>query len=297
MGLRFWRTPLWGYKLADTWKIIRNTPIEVVENPLFIEGFDPGGLPPGLQLAACKAAQQEITSWVEYDPTPLASLPKLAAKSGLGGLYVKDESTRFGLGAFKALGGAYAVFEAAKGKNPSELTFACTTAGNHGRAVAWGARRIGARTVVYLPAGTPQWKATGLTGLGADVRMFDGTYDEAVLAVEAIAQENGWVLIADTADNLAYAPAQQVIQGYSTMVDEILRDMPDGGGVTHIIAQGGVGSLAAGVIGYAHQVWPEPKPKMLVVEPLGAFCLGESARAGEMKTIKTPAKTVMAGLS
>src|SRR5262249_22862065 len=143
------------------------------------------------------AAQREIMSWDGYAPTPLRSLPGLAGRLQVASLWCKDEGSRFGLGSFKALGGAYAVREqiaSARGK----LTVACATEGNHGRSVAWAARRFGAQCVIYLHARVSEAREQAIANYGASIRRVAGTYDDAVRQCAVDAQREGWTVISDT---------------------------------------------------------------------------------------------------
>ena len=249
-----------------------------------------------------------------YHPTPLHRLPGLAARLGIGGLIVKDETTRLGLGSFKALGGVYAVAtlfaeHAERTLGPlapadyvsprvkavtRELTACCASDGNHGRAVAAGARLFGGASVVYLPATVSAERAARIAIFGARVVRVSGSYDDAVAAAARDAAANGWMLVGDTApeggDTRACA---RVMQGYTVLVHEVLGALaPDA--VTHVFLQAGVGGLAAAFMGH----WTARRtelPRFIVVEPDSAACCLESARQGRIARIP-PGDTVMAML-
>src|SRR5258708_39855084 len=147
-----------------------------------------------------REASQEIFSWGGYQVSPLLPLRGLASTAGVAEVWLKDEGARFGLGSFKALGGAYAVTRLA-GSRPHEQTFACATDGNHGRAVAWGARRLGARCIIYPHAAVSDGRESALRELGASICRVAGSYDDSVREVALDAAANGWPLVGDTSDD------------------------------------------------------------------------------------------------
>jgi diaminopropionate ammonia-lyase len=219
-------------------------------------------------------------------PTPLMGLPDLAASIGVGAIYLKNEGERLGLGSFKALGGAYAVERLA---SQPGMVFTCATDGNHGRAVAYGARLVGARSVVFVHRGVSQPRIDAIAELGAEIVRVDGNYDESVAEAARVAEERGWTLVSDTAwDGYERIPGL-VMQGYTVIVKEALDALPEL--PTHVFMQAGVGGLAAAVAGhFAH------RPTFVVVEPARAACLFESARAGRLVTVDPQPPTVMAML-
>lgn len=205
-----------------------------------------------------------------YRPTPVHTLTDLG---GAGTVHVKDESGRMGLGSFKALGGAYAVHRLSE-RDGGGTTYVCASAGNHGISVAAGARELGAHCVVYLSHGVPGEFADRLRALDAEVRREGDDYDASLAAALAASQEHGWRLVADTSwEGYADIPLD-VMRGYTVLFDEI--EAPP----THVFVQAGVGGLAAAAAGYVRDRWGEG-PKIVVVEPEGAPCLLESARAGK----------------
>jgi diaminopropionate ammonia-lyase len=273
-------------------------------------------------------AWDEITSWPDYAPTPLVALPGLARKLDVGGIFYKDEGGRFGLGSFKALGGAYAVLRmlqrtiaAQTGETPSatqlrakshleitdSITVTTATDGNHGRSVAWGASQFGCRAVIYIPADCSPAREAALADLNAEVVRIDGGYDDAVARCAGDAAENKRTVISDTSwDGYRDIP-REVTQGYTVMAEEALRQMPGGapprggtplrGGTppSHIFIQGGVGALPAAICGHFSGL--PMKPRVIVVEPAGAACLYASAEAGRASTAPGPVYSVMAGLN
>jgi diaminopropionate ammonia-lyase len=264
-----------------------------------------------------RRAKSEIMSWNDYAPTRLLDLPLLAGQVGLGVMRLKDEAARFGLGSFKALGGAYAVAwvlssELARSGVASEvhsvdlvgdrycgvtetLTVTCATDGNHGRAVAWGAQRFHCGCVIFVHEGVSQGRMDAITRYGAEVRRVAGTYDDAVREAARQAQANGWFVVSDTSwDGYTEVPCQ-VMQGYRVMADEAA-DQWQGGEPTHVFIQGGVGGLAAAVSVQTRARF-QPTPALIVVEPDRAACLLASAELGEATAIPGDLDTLMAGLA
>ncbi len=263
-------------------------------------------------------ARAEITRWPDYQPTPLHCLPGLADRIGIKRVFLKDESTRFGLGSFKALGGAYAVqrllrqeLQRAEGKELSlrsvndrrydqikkTVTVATATDGNHGRSVAWGAHMFGCQCVIYIHAEVSEGRKAAMERFGARVVRIDGNYDDSVRQAAADAARNGWFIVSDTSyDGYTDLP-KQVMAGYGVMIHEAVRQLPADAGCTHVFVQGGVGGLAAAICSYLWQNMGQEKPKFIVVEPDLADCLLRSAIRGEPETITIKSETIMAGLS
>ena len=232
----------------------------------------------------------------EYRPTPLRELRALAARLGVGALYVKDESFRFGLNAFKGLGGSFAVSRQAEGKS-GRLTFVTATDGNHGRGVAWAAARLGHDAVVYLPKGTARERLENILALGVHAEITELSYDDTVRYAAEMAEANGWLLIQDTAwDGYEEIPAQ-IMQGYTTMGLEITEQL---GTVrpTHVFLQAGVGAMAGAMTGFFADYYGEHRPKFIIVEPEGADCIFRTAAAddGRLRFCGSDMHTIMAGL-
>ena len=241
-------------------------------------------------------AREVIGSWSGYAPSPLVALPRLAQQLGIGTCYLKDESRRWDLKSFKALGGAYAVAEiAAEARGP--LTVCCATDGNHGRSVAWGAQRAGARAVIFLHERVNPSREEAIRQYGAETVRVAGNYDDSVRAAAAAAAENGWVVVSDTSYPGYDDIPRRVMQGYTLLVDEVLAALPPGERLTHVMLQGGVGGLAAAVAGYLWHVLGSERPEIVIVEPERAACLLESARAGRPQVVQGSLETIMAGLS
>jgi diaminopropionate ammonia-lyase len=283
-----------------------------------VSPYGHGGREAILSAAEFHAAFAEIASWPGYARTPLRPLPGLAAACGVASIHYKDEGTRFGLGSFKALGGAYAVFKLLRGiirartefdvssekivsgrygDIVSTVTVTCATDGNHGRSVAWGARTFGCRSVIYVHETVSQGRADVIAGFGAEVRRVPGTYDDAVRQAAADAAREGWHVVSDTSyEGYADIP-RDVMQGYTIMVEEALRQLPDPSELTHVFVQGGVGGLAAAVCGHLWQALGSRRPRLIVVEPDRADCLYRSAVAGRPIAVPGPLDTIMAGLA
>ena len=269
-----------------------------------------------LPAAGFRRARAEITGWPGYAPTPLRDLPGLAAAAGVGGLRLKDEAERFGLGSFKALGGAYAVGQlliaelARHGVAPAAtsaelragryaeatraVTVTCATDGNHGRSVAWGARQFGCRCVIFMPHSVSPGRAEAIALLGAEVRRVAGTYDDAVREAARMAA-TGWLVVSDTSWPGYTAVPVEVMQGYRLMADEAA-DQWQGAPPTHVFVPGGVGGAAASV-SVQLRARIVPPPGLVVVEPDRAACLLSSAELGTRTAIPGALDTVMAGLA
>jgi diaminopropionate ammonia-lyase len=269
-----------------------------------------------LPEAGFRRAKQAIAAWPGYAPTPLVSLPEIAAAVRVAAVDWKDEGPRFGLGSFKALGGAYAVEQlllrelARRGvaehadaaaladgthrEATRAITVTCATDGNHGRSVAWGAERFGARCVIFVHPGVTEARRAAIARYGAEVREVPGNYDDSVRAAQAAAEAEGWHVISDTSYPGYTEVPREVMQGYRLMADEAADQLavPP----THAFIQGGVGGAAAAVATglrarYGGSV------KIVVVEPEAAACLMASAEAGKPITIEGSLSTIMAGLA
>ena len=260
-------------------------------------------------------------SFPQYAVTPLTPLSNLAKHLGLKRLYVKDESYRFGLNAFKVLGGSYAIaryIAQQLGRDVSEMsydvltsdklreefgqaTFFTATDGNHGRGVAWAANKLGQKCVVRMPKGTTKTRLDNIARENATVTIEDLNYDECVrlAAKEAEATEHG-IMVQDTAWEGYEEIPTWIMQGYGTLATEADKQLEeDGSRPTHIFIQAGVGSLAGAVIGYFANRFKENPPKMVVVEANAADCLYRSAMQedGSRVDVTGDMLTIMAGLA
>ncbi len=255
-----------------------------------------------------------------FETGSLKSLKSLSCMLGLGGIWVKDESRRFDLNSFKVLGGSYATYMHLKErlgikedidfndltspevkKKLGTITFATATDGNHGRGVAWSAKKLGHRSIVYVPQGTSSWRIKAIENYGAKVEVIKGTYDDAVDSIKQDAARNGWQVISDTAWEGYDVIPKWVIQGYTTIFSEAQQQLPEVGikYPTHILVQAGVGSLAASVVAFYKGLLGEDAPTFIIVEPDKAACIYESARIGDGRThmFEGDLSTIMAGLS
>lgn len=230
-------------------------------------------------------ALSEISQWPGYKVTPLRPLAAMAKDLGLAELLLKDESDRLGLGSFKSLGGAYAAtlrLRKLDGQGP--FTLCCATDGNHGQSVAHAAKLQGCAAFVYMHENALEYKADAIRALGATVVRVAGTYDDSVRAASQAAHDNGWLLISDTG-GVDDETVQRVMQGYGVMALELISQFEGRPLPTHVMLQGGVGGLAAGLAGVLSEVYGERRPRFIVVEPETAACLFESAVRFKPSTI------------
>ncbi|EJB03867.1 diaminopropionate ammonia-lyase family [Rhizobium leguminosarum bv. trifolii WSM597] len=268
-----------------------------------------------LGMEAADAVERHLAFRENHAETPLVNLPSLAAELGVASIHMKDEGQRLGLGSFKALGGAYAVIrlvleEAARrlGRaiDVSELhsspvrevaetmTVACATDGNHGRSVAQGAQLVGARAAIFVHAGVSDERVAAIARFGAEMIRVDGTYDDSVREAARIAEEKGWTIVSDTSWPGYERIPGLVMQGYTALVREALKAMPQP--PTHVFIQAGVGGIAATVAGHMALAFGDKRPTFTVVDPARAACLFETARAGHLVTVAHGEPTVMAML-
>lgn len=232
-----------------------------------------------------------------YQPTPLVALPDLAKELGVKGVYIKDESKRFGLNAFKALGASYAIHKLFPDGNVG-LTVTATD-GNHGKGMAWSTHRLGGHAVVFMPAGTVDSRVEAIRAIGdTEVTVTDLNYDGTVATAAAYAKEHGGHLVQDTAFAGYEEVPQNITLGYSTMAAEALEELAalGAGEPTHTFLQAGVGSMAGGVAAYLAETCKNP-PAMAVVEAWESACVLESIRQGKLVTIEGHTQTSMAGLN
>lgn len=246
-----------------------------------------------LSLNALEIARRTIASWEGYRPTPLRNVTQLTT-AAVGEVLYKDESQRLGLKSFKALGGAYAVQAIATAyDDPSQLTVCCATDGNHGRAVAWGAARVGAKAVIYLHENVSEGRQQAIASFGAEIRRVAGSYDDAVRQAAVDAQANGWIVVSDTSWPGYMEIPRLVMQGYALMMREIWYAAAR---PTHVVAQGGVGGLAAAILSWLWESHGASRPVFIVVEPENAACLFASARNRTLTALTGDIGTIMAGL-
>ena len=232
----------------------------------------------------------------EIEPTPLVSLPALAATLGLSAVFAKDESRRGGLNAFKLLGARFAIDQLlASGTISPGQTLVCASEGNHGRGVAHTAKLVGCHARVYLSESVAPARAEAIAGEGADVIRVSGSYDDAVRKATADAIAHGWVVVSDTSWPGYEEIPQLIMLGYTRLMDEGTRSMPDGVMPDTIFVPGGVGGLLAAVAGWSAWRWGMAT-RVVAVEPASAACLQASARAGRPTTVPGPFTTMMGPL-
>ena len=276
--------------------------------------FFNGETSPLFSQKQAKQARQFHQKIAGYQPTPLYALDELAGLFGVKKILVKDESQRFGLNAFKMLGGAYAIaqllcekyhiniadfsFEKIKTTISEKMTFATTTDGNHGRGVAWAAKQLGQNAVVYMPKGSAQERVDAILKLGAECIVTDMNYDDTVRLTMKNAQQNGWEVVQDTAWEGYTTIPTWIMQGYATLADEAVEQM-NAMGVkpTHVLLQAGVGAMAGGVLGYLVDVYGPRNLHSVIVEPELADCVYRSGVKGEIVNVGGDMATIMAGLA
>lgn len=258
-------------------------------------------------------------SFPEYTETPLVDLPALAKQLGVASIHVKDESYRFGLNAFKVLGGSYSIgnyIAQCLGVDIAELpyerivsdevraklgdlTFVTATDGNHGRGVAWTANRLNQKSVVFMPKGSALERLHNIQALGADASITEWNYDDAVRHANECAEKYGWIMVQDTAWEGYEDIPGWIMEGYTTMALEAVRQLGEEK-PTHIFLQAGVGALAGAVTGFfANYYGDEQRPIITIVEPNKADCIYRSAKAGDGKPhfVTGDMNTIMAGLA
>jgi diaminopropionate ammonia-lyase len=273
---------------------------------------------PIMSVEEVRKARAFHESFPQYTETPLADLKNMSSYLGLGSVKIKDESYRFGLNAFKVLGGSYAMaryIASETGRDVSELpyevltsqelkddfgtaTFFSATDGNHGRGVAWAANKLGQKAVIIMPKGSTQTRLKNIQKENAKAWISDVNYDECVRQAAALAaKEEHGVVIQDTAWEGYTEIPSWIMEGYGTMADEACEQY--GERPTHIFVQAGVGSLAGAMVGYFANKYKDNPPKMIVVEAAAAACLYKGAVAGDgnPRIVDGDMPTIMAGLA
>ena len=275
--------------------------------------------PSALEFASLETAhkvERFHNSLPGYKPTPLVNLSQLARRLDVKNIFVKDESRRFDLNAFKVLGASYAIakhlaeilglksdeleFEKiiAHKTKYEKITFVTATDGNHGRAVAWAAKLFGCKSVVYMPKGSSDARLNAIRSYGAKASITKVNYDDTVNFAKKKAQEESWVLLQDTSWEGYEIVPQHIMQGYFTLVTEFLYQERNAW-PTHVFIQAGVGSLAAALVAFFCNLEDRPTPKFVIVEPQAAPCLYESSRRGNESPFRVEGdlNTIMAGLA
>ena len=259
-------------------------------------------------------------SFPEYSVTPLVELKSLAEELGVSNIFVKDESYRFGLNAFKVLGGSYAIareigirmgiceeeLTLARLLQPDvqarlgQLRFVTATDGNHGRGVAWTAKRLGHRAVVFMPKGTAAERLENILKLGAEASITDCNYDDSVRLARQYAAEHEGIVVQDTSWEGYHNVPLHIMQGYTTMGAEIVEQLAAYGdqALTHVFLQAGVGAMAGAMAGFIADYYKEARPVITIVEPTKADCLYRTALAndGKLHIVDGALDSIMAGL-
>jgi diaminopropionate ammonia-lyase len=238
-------------------------------------------------------AYLSISKWEGYSPTPLIELNKLSKELNLNKIYYKDENKRFNLKSFKALGGAYAVEKVSKGKK--DIVVATATAGNHGRSVAWGAKRLGLKCKIFISEYVSDARGQAMAALGADVIKVNGNYEKSLIECIKQSTNNNWQIVQDVAWKDYMLVPKYTMAGYSVMMKEIV-DQIKNNQITHIILQAGVGGMAAAMVaGIARYL--DNIPITIVVEPDSAACVLESIKKGRIEKIDIKRESLMGGMS
>ncbi|CAM4195837.1 diaminopropionate ammonia-lyase [Lacicoccus alkaliphilus] len=259
------------------------------------------------------------TSMPQYESTHLHELRGRAQSLGLGALYIKDESTRFGLNAFKGLGAAYAMARHFAGRLNQDVggmsfnsltaaleghpfeTFVTATEGNHGKGVAWGAKIFGQQGKVFLPKGAAGARVQAVTDLGADAEVTEMNYDDTVQYAAEQAKRNGWILMQDTAWEGYMEIPLNIMQGYTTIISEVHEQLgrSSSAEISHVVLQAGVGSFAGAMAAALYRMTDGNPPKIIIIEPEAADPIFRSAdsMSGQPIRVHGEMETVMAGLS
>lgn len=289
----------------------------LIHNPKANHGAYPDSLQTVLNIRAADESRRWLAPWqrLSREATPLWQLPELAGRLGIAQLAVKDESFRSELGSFKALGAPAALIRLLARLNPalepaqllrgydheqaSGITVISATDGNHGRALAAAAQTVGCQCVIVLHAHVSVERETAIAAYGARIVRISGNYDESVTEAARLAAEHNWHVVSDTSYDGYEAIPRDVMQGYGTIAAEIIEqlDAQQAEPFTHVLLQGGVGGMAAGLASYLWQHYGEQRPRFIVVEPEQADCLYQSALQGHATRATGSVDSVMAGLA
>jgi len=246
-----------------------------------------------LSIKEIDEAYSGISNWKGYSKTPLLELNKLTKELKLNKIFYKDESKRFDLKSFKALGGAYAVEKVSKGNK--DIVVATATAGNHGRSVAWGAKRLGLKCKIFISEFVSDARGKAMADLGADVVKVKGNYEKSLIECIKQSTNNNWQIVQDVAWKDYMTVPKYTMAGYTVMMKEIV-DQIKNDQITHIILQAGVGGMAgamvAGIARYLKNI-----PEIIVVEPDSAACVMESIKTGKIEKIDIERESLMGGMS
>jgi len=268
-------------------------------------------------MASMEDALRDIAAWPAYSPTPLIDLSGLATQLGVSAIWYKNEGERFDVRSFKPMGGAYAVsqviaraaaretgvtpssrdlFGEASRRIAADITVACVTDGNHGRAVAWAAHQFGCKAVVFMANNVTAEREAAIEALGARVVRSDENHDETGRDLKRQAHAAGWAIISEGANATEPQIAYDTIIGYGALfleaASQLGRDIP-----THVFVQTGVGGFAAAAAAMLRQKWPEDLPQLITVEADNADCVLRSVETGERVSVLGSLDTIMAGLA
>ncbi len=255
-------------------------------------------------------------SFPQYRPSPLHSLEALSSFLGLDSVYLKDESERLSLNAFKVLGVSYAlakILAQRLGQEPQglsfeyfsseevrrklgEIVFVTATDGNHGRALAWAASRLGQKSVVYMPRGSSDFRLEAIINEGSQASIIDGNYDDAVRLSREMAEKEGWIVVQDTSWPGYEEIPLWIMQGYTTIISEVFEEVKNKK-ISHVFLQAGVGSFAGAMLGALVALKKEDYPTSLIIEPAEADCFYRSALKGRISPVGGDMPTIMAGLA
>ncbi len=264
---------------------------EFIKNKYF--SFDKNKILKSLTKIDIDDAYSSISNWENYFPTPLIELNKLSKELSLNKIFYKDESKRFNLKSFKALGGAYAVEKITRGNK--NITVSTATAGNHGRSVAWGAKRLGLKCKIFISEFVSDAREKAMSDLGADVVVVKGNYEKSLIECIKQSTNNSWQIVQDVAWKDYMIVPKFTMAGYTVMMKEIANQI-ENDKITHVILQAGVGGMAAAMIaGIARYL--DYVPEIMVVEPDSAACVLESIRSQKIKKIEIKRESLMGGMS
>ena len=237
-------------------------------------------------------AYKTISKWQKYQPTPLESLNKLSNELKLKNIFYKDESKRFGLKSFKALGGAYAVEKITKGKK--DVIVSTATAGNHGKSVAWGAKNLGLNCKIFISENVSETRAEEMRNLNAEVIRVKGNYQDSLNFCKEESKKNNWEIIQDVAWPDYELVPKLTMAGYSTIIKEI--SVQTNEYITHIFLQAGVGGMAAGLVAGVANYFKKV-PKIIIVEPENANCVMQSIENNTPTSVDIKKESIMGGMS
>ena len=254
-----------------------------------------------MPASECATAMSVISAWDGYAATPLTDLIDIAASANVKRVMFKDESSRFGLGSFKALGGSYAVARLAKeyaDEHGSMTGFSVATAtdGNHGRSVAWGAKRLGLECHIFIHAHVSAQRADAMAALGAEVHRVDGNYDDSLVACEDMSKQHGWQIVSDTSWEGYETVPLHVMAGYSVMAAEVVEQLR-GSIPTHCFIPAGCGGLAGAMVAFLWRTFGHQLPRIIIVESSMSDCVFQSVANQDVTLMRVVDETIMAGLS